>query len=560
VGTTRGVSWTIKTPVSGDNRLENGTGGTGKFAVVDINYCCETLTSLQTHSLDFSTVAADTRVSLTFNSYFLIDLLESINVDINTGGGTNWTNVWSHNAFNHSFSEQTVDLTGLVAGHTDVKLRFRYGDDSYSWGNLWQIDNVKLEVFGGVSSPVLPGSASNPSPLDGAIGISINANLSWASGSDATSHVVFFNGVSQGNQAGATFSPGTLAYDTAYNWRVDEVNADGTTAGTTWNFTTEAAPVLPGTASNSSPINGATDININANLSWASGSDATSHIVFFNGVSQGNQTGTTFSPGTLTYDTAYNWRVDEVNADGTTVGTTWSFTTETAPVLPAGPASNPNPIDGAIGISINADLSWASGSDATSHVVFFNGLSQGNQTSTTFAPDTLAYDTNYTWRVDEVNAEGTTAGTTWSFSTETTPPSNFSPIASFSYSCKKTVCTFTNTSSDPDVGDTIIESNWDFGGGNTSTTLNPVHDFSSIGEHTVFLSVKDNSLTTSATVIATFTTLDTKKPVKGISDVAGGGSGGDTGGSGPTETGRKCRDGKDNDRDGLIDGEDPDCQ
>ena len=42
---------------------------------------------------------------------------------------------------------------------------------------------------------------------------------------------------------------------------------------------------------------------------------------------QGNQTGTSFDPGTLAYhDTTYFWRIDEVNGDGTTAGTEWSFT------------------------------------------------------------------------------------------------------------------------------------------------------------------------------------------------------------------------------------------
>jgi hypothetical protein len=40
----------------------------------------------------------------------------------------------------------------------------------------------------------------------------------------------------------------------------------------------------------------------------------------------GNQTGTTFDPGTLTNKVKYYWRIDEVNATGTTTGTQWYFT------------------------------------------------------------------------------------------------------------------------------------------------------------------------------------------------------------------------------------------
>jgi hypothetical protein len=45
----------------------------------------------------------------------------------------------------------------------------------------------------------------------------------------------------------------------------------------------------------------------------------------------GNQPGNTFDPGTLNHATTYYWRIDEVNADGTTQGFTWSFATESAP-------------------------------------------------------------------------------------------------------------------------------------------------------------------------------------------------------------------------------------
>ena len=46
----------------------------------------------------------------------------------------------------------------------------------------------------------------------------------------------------------------------------------------------------------------------------------------------GNQAGTTYNPGTLTANATYYWRIDEKNANGTTTGTVWSFTTTTQPL------------------------------------------------------------------------------------------------------------------------------------------------------------------------------------------------------------------------------------
>ncbi|MHC4740041.1 MAG: hypothetical protein ACYS9Y_14125, partial [Planctomycetota bacterium] len=186
--------------------------------------------------------------------------------------------------------------------------------------------------------PTPPGQASNPSPADSATDVSVDADLSWTAGSGATSHDVYFGttspGAFQGNQTATTFEPGTMSNDTTYYWRIDEVNAQGTTTGNVWSFTTEAAPQPPGQASNPSPADSATDVSVDADLSWTAGSGATSHDVYFGTDStpdpsefQGNQTATTFEPGTMSNDTTYYWRIDEINAQGTTTGNVWSFTT-----------------------------------------------------------------------------------------------------------------------------------------------------------------------------------------------------------------------------------------
>ena len=173
----------------------------------------------------------------------------------------------------------------------------------------------------------------------------------------------------------------------------------------------------PGQASGPNPADGASGLGLGTALSWTAGTLATSHDVYFGTnpapASQGNQAGTTFDPGLLEHSTTYYWQIDEVNSDGTTIGVTWSFTTVVMP----GPASNPGPADGAIDVSVNGDLSWTAGSDATSHDVYLNGVLQGNQPGTTYDPGTMAYSTTYNWRIDEVNSAGTTSGTVWGFTT-----------------------------------------------------------------------------------------------------------------------------------------------
>jgi hypothetical protein len=319
---------------------------------------------------------------------------------------------------------------------------FDTGTMSNNTTYYWRIDEINAggtttgTVWSFTTIVAAPSAASSPSPSNSATGVSITADLSWTAGSGSTSSDVYFgtdstpdSGELQGNQTATTFDTGTMANNTTYYWRINEVNAGGTTIGTVWSFTTIVA--APGAASTPSPANSAADVSITADLSWSAGSDATSHDVYFgtdstpdSGELQGNQTATTFDTGTMSNNTTYYWRIDQVNAAATTTGTVWSFTTIVAASVP-GQATSPSPANSAANVSITADLSWTEGSESTSSDVYFGTDStpdsselQGNQTATTFEPGTLNNDTTYYWRIDEINAQGTTTGVVWSFTTQ----------------------------------------------------------------------------------------------------------------------------------------------
>ncbi|MDD5134466.1 MAG: hypothetical protein PHP01_03525, partial [Phycisphaerae bacterium] len=134
------------------------------------------------------------------------------------------------------------------------------------------------------------------------------------------------NPVYKGNSYSTSFDPGTLELSTTYYWRIDEVNGTSTTKGDLWSFTTAS-----GKASNPNPADGATYVPLNTALIWSAGTGSSSHNVYFGTAnppaSQGNQSGTSFDPGPLDYETTYYWRIDEVGDFGTVQGDTWSFTT-----------------------------------------------------------------------------------------------------------------------------------------------------------------------------------------------------------------------------------------
>ena len=181
----------------------------------------------------------------------------------------------------------------------------------------------------------LPGKAVNPSPADGASTVARDTMLSWESGGHTTSYDVYFGtspapGIRR-TQAARTFSPGALAADTRYYWRVDARGAGGVTRGSVWSFTTEGAAEPPGKAVNPSPEDGASGVARVPVLSWNSGGHTTSYDVYFGtspapGIRR-TQAARMFSPGALAADTRYYWRVDARGAGGVTTGSVWSFTT-----------------------------------------------------------------------------------------------------------------------------------------------------------------------------------------------------------------------------------------
>ena len=200
--------------------------------------------------------------------------------------------------------------------------------------------------------PIL--NAYNSNPAEGEIYLDTWANLSWTAGATAASHDVYFGenfdnvndstgDTFRGNQA-ETFLvvgfpgfayPEGLIPGTTYYWRVDEIEADGTTKhnGSIWSFT-----IPPKKAYNPVPFDGVPFIDLNPSLSWTAGFGTKLHHVYFddnfddvNNGTVGIPLGTnSYNPGTLEANKVYYWRVDEFDSITTYKGDVWSFKTAKA--------------------------------------------------------------------------------------------------------------------------------------------------------------------------------------------------------------------------------------
>jgi hypothetical protein len=228
--------------------------------------------------------------------------------------------------------------------------------------------------------------------------------------------------------------PAGMVPGATYYWRIDEVEANGTTKyrGFVWSFT-----ITPRTAYNPNPADGAGFVDPSTVLSWAAGLGAKLHYVFmgtdFNTVK--NATAgiptplATYKPAApLQLEKVYYWRVDEFAVPLSYKGDIWAFTTP-------GAVGNPQPANGATGASMLAKLTWTPATNAASHQVYF-GTSKdavysattaspeykGNKTrgSETYDPGKLAWNSSYYWRVDEIysaNPNQPVKGLVWSFTT-----------------------------------------------------------------------------------------------------------------------------------------------
>jgi hypothetical protein len=194
-----------------------------------------------------------------------------------------------------------------------------------------------------------PDKPQNPSPANGAAGVPLTLTLGvtvsdidndamTVSFFDASDDTVIgtHSAVPSGSRAEVSWSG--LATDSTYSWyaRANDGERDSPLSDT-WSFTTATANAPPNPPANPSPVNHATGIPIDADLSWTGGDpdpgDTVTYDVYF-GTSSSPvhvpypQPASTYDPGTLDYNTKYYWQIVSTdNHDAKTVGPLWDFTT-----------------------------------------------------------------------------------------------------------------------------------------------------------------------------------------------------------------------------------------
>ena len=274
---------------------------------------------------------------------------------------------------------------------------------------------------------------------------------------------------------------GTLGFEKVYYWRVDEFDGTATHVGDVWRFTTMRAGsgikgqyykdmelktlvltrVDPGINFNWGA--GAPDSKVpadNFSVRWTGELEAefTEPYTFYATVDDcvrlwvnnkllfdkwGQQAGVEWSGEiNLTAGQKYSIVMEYYAIDGDAYAyLSWKSPSQPKQIIPAGVLSpplrarNPNPPQGATDVKHTPKLIWVAGEKAAKHNVYFGsdgtavanattasaGIYRGQQNldATTYVPTEapLAWNTTYSWRIDEVNAADTWKGNVWSFTT-----------------------------------------------------------------------------------------------------------------------------------------------
>jgi len=363
-------------------------------------------------------------------------------------GGQQIINNWT----DHGDTHDSGDISLAAGQQYEIILEYYENGGGAVCQLSWESPSIAREAIPSQYLSVERPFPRKPDPADGAVIRDIWVSLGWEPGDYAASHSIYIGENRDEVQAGTgdTFRvtqtntdyaigfpgfpyPDGVIKGTTYYWRIEDIEADGTTvhSGPVWSFM-----IAPKTAYNPIPTDGAEFVDPNVVLKWQPGFGAILHTMFFgddydtvkNAVA-GIPLGTaTYKPGTLESGKTFYWRVNEFHGFETLTGEVWSFTSP-------GAVGSPNPYNSAVNVKQTSILTWTANDNAASHQVYFGTDVDAvrNATSTSpeykgsknlgdekYDPGLLEQDTAYYWRIDGVNNLNPNSpwkGNAWAFTT-----------------------------------------------------------------------------------------------------------------------------------------------
>ncbi|UNY97931.1 BspA family leucine-rich repeat surface protein [Zhouia spongiae] len=287
-------------------------------------------------------------------------------------------------------------------------------------------------------------------PLAGATDISVSTNLEWnvisnadgyrltvgttSGGTDILNHVDVGNNTTYSLSADLPEDTDVFVTITPYNDEGEAINCGEE------SFKTEFIPVPPTCTSLVNPINGATNVPVDTNLSWNMVADATGYLIsvgttqggieVVNSIDVGNITTYSFTQD-LQENRRYYVRIIPYNNEGDAIGCSEeSFVTGTAPINVPSCTSIISPANGTTDVSINTNITWDAVAHADGYYISIGTNPGGNDivnneavTTTSYSlADELPENTTIHVSVIPYNSTGSAIGCSEiSFTTEIVP-------------------------------------------------------------------------------------------------------------------------------------------
>jgi len=249
-------------------------------------------------------------------------------------------------------------------------------------GAIW-----KFSTIGTGTGNTKPNQPSDPSPLDGGLGIGLSTTLSWTGGDLDTADNVTYSILLATNSTPTTplvsglsaenYSISGLSEGTNYYWQIIATDNNGATnTSDVWSFTTQepdssnTPPHMPSTLT---PTDHSMDQAISLSLIWTGGDsdedDSVAYTVKFGTVNPPTEiiassiTELTLLAPTLETNTQYFWQITASDGKATTIGPVWDFTTippDTNNTAPNKPVAT-QPLDETSNHELAVTLKWIGG-------------------------------------------------------------------------------------------------------------------------------------------------------------------------------------------------------
>ena len=304
-----------------------------------------------------------------------------------------------------ALSRENYDATLIAWSDLTLTSGLTLGADTLLYCDALQerqaiIENFGWNITGDILDCPIPECTQLVLPLNGATDVPVNTNLTWE-------NVLFASGyqLEITIQPSGTLISETLGDVTNYQFPTDFIggetvyvtiipfNEEGEAIGpcTEESFTVSTNPAtIPDCTNLTLPLNGATEVVVDTDLTWSPITNANGYkihvvtnpggIVILDNEDAGNVTTYNFTTD-LPEETIIDVTITPYNDEGDANScTTESFTTQTIPRPPIC-TTLINPLNNAIDVAIDTDISWNAVPDATGYLISIGTTSGGIETA-----------------------------------------------------------------------------------------------------------------------------------------------------------------------------------